>query len=134
MKETSKGKNDGVYGPRERGPAVQCELSAAELGLAAPVPTGGNLVGALRISNGWPIFSLAIKSTQAGVASLQRYIDQAGTIVIGAAVTANLTANTAATLNLTNDGVPFQAFKITVSNTGGTDATLSSVLGLLQSH
>jgi hypothetical protein len=120
----------GVGG--EIGPALQCLQSAAQLGLNANVPATGNLPGAIVVSNGWKLFSVGLKSTQAGNLSIQRFLDLAGTVPQGAAVTAALTANTAAYATVGTDGLPFASVQVTVSNSGGSAATLSAVQGLFQ--
>jgi hypothetical protein len=120
----------GVGG--ELGPALQCIQSAAQLGLNASVPASGNLAGSVIVSNGWKLFSVGLKSTQAGQISVQRFLDLAGTVPQGAAVTAALTANTAAYATVGTDGLPFASVQVTVSNSGASVATLSSVQGLFQ--
>ena len=52
------------------------------------------------------------------------------TVKQGAALTVALTANTAQVCNIT-DGNPFASFTVTISNTGGSTATLSN-LAILQ--
>lgn len=120
----------GVGG--ELGPALQCPMNAAQLGLNASVPATGSLPGSVIVSNGWKLFSVGLKSTQAGQISIQRFLDVAGTVPQGAAVTAALTANTAAFATVGTDGLPFASVQVTVSNSGGSAATLSSVQGLFQ--
>ncbi|MBJ9663191.1 hypothetical protein [Burkholderia gladioli] len=120
----------GVGG--ELGPALQCLQSAAQLGLAGNVPANGNLAGLVLVSNGWKLFSVGLKSTQAGQISVQRFLDLAGTVPQGAAVTAALTANTAASATVGTDGLPFASVQVTVTNSSGSAATLSAVQGLFQ--
>jgi hypothetical protein len=116
----------------ELGPALQCFQGAAALGLNASVPASGNLPGNVIVSNGWKLFSVGLKSTQAGQISIQRFLDLAGTVPQGAAVTASLTANTAAYATVGTDGLPFASVQVTVSNSGASAATLSNVQGLFQ--
>lgn len=120
----------GVGG--ELGPALQCSQSAAQLGLNASVPATGGLPGSVIVSNGWKLFSVGLKSTQAGQISIQRFLDLAGTVPQGAAVTVALTANTAAYATVGTDGLPFASVQVTVTNSGGSAATLSNVQGLFQ--
>lgn len=68
--------------------------------------------------------------TQAGVLSIQRYIDSAGTIPIGAAITQTMTANTLATVAV-NDGLPAASWHAAIQNTSGSTGTLSQA-ALLQ--
>lgn len=120
----------GVGG--ELGPALQCLQSAAQLGFTGNVPANGNLAGLVLVSNGWKLFSVGLKSTQAGQISVQRFLDLAGTVPQGAAVTAALTANTAASATVGTDGLPFASVQVTVTNSSGSAATLSAVQGLFQ--
>jgi hypothetical protein len=128
---TQRTDNSGVGG--EPGPSLQWLMSATQLGLAAPVPATGQLQSAVLIANGWKLFSLGLKSSQAGQISIQRFLDLAGTVPQGAAVTATLTAATAAFATVGTDGLPFASFQVSVTNTSGTPATLSNLQGLLQS-
>ncbi|WP_234775181.1 hypothetical protein [Paraburkholderia tropica] len=120
----------GVGG--ELGPALQCLQAAAQLGLNASVPASGSLAGTVLVSNGWKLFSVGLKSTQAGQISIQRFLDLAGTVPQGAAVTAALTANTAGSATVGTDGLPFASVQATVTNSGTSAATLSGVQGLFQ--
>ncbi len=120
----------GVGG--ELGPALQCLQSAAQLGLNASVPASGSLSGNVIVSNGWKSFAVGLKSTQAGQISVQRFLDLAGTVPQGAAVTAALTANTAGYATVGTDGLPFASVQVTVTNSGASAATLSNVQGLFQ--
>lgn len=111
-----------THTPVDSGPLLQAFLDAADLGLTAPgtsplIPAGG-----------YPRMAIAAKSSAAGEISVQRYLDAAGTIPQGPALTQALTAGAAGVLNVT-DGLPFQAFTITI--TGG---TLSGVGCLMQSR
>jgi len=116
----------------ELGPALQCLQNATQLGLTGTVPASGNLQSSVLVSNGWKVFSVGLKSSQAGQLSIQRFLDLAGTVPQGAPVTAALTAGTAAYATVGTDGLPFASVQVTVSNSGGSAATLSSVQGLFQ--
>ncbi|MDR6381825.1 hypothetical protein [Paraburkholderia caribensis] len=130
---TTRADNTGLGG--EQGPSLQCPITAAQLGLAAQVPASGQLQSGILLSNGWKYFALGLKSTQAGAVTIQRFLDAAGTVAIGAPVTAALTANTAQTVSIgTADTLPFMSYQVTVTNTGGSPATLSNVAGLLQAN
>lgn len=131
VRATSVPDNAGTGG--ERAQTLQAPLTAAQLGLNAGVPANGSLVSPVLLSNGYLAFALGVTSTQAGGISIQRYLDAAGTIVQGAAITASLTANTAGVAIVTNDGKPFQSMIITITNSSGTPAALSKVIGLWQS-
>ncbi|MGC9237754.1 MAG: hypothetical protein ACP5GF_12785 [Thiomonas sp.] len=115
----------------DNGPKLQKLLTASELGLSTSVAASGSNASNVIQSNGYGAFAVAVTSTQAGTISVQRYLDPAGTIPQGAALTASLTANTAAVVNAT-DGAPFGSFVVTVTNSGSSAATLSNVGALLQ--
>ncbi len=117
----------------ERGQALQCEQTLAQLGLLTSVPATGNITSGVIASNGWLAFSLGLTSSQAGSISIQRYLDLAGTVAQGAAITASLTAATAAVCNVANDGKPWASMIITVANSSGTIATITLAAGLWQS-
>ncbi|WGS53574.1 hypothetical protein LFL96_21185 [Paraburkholderia sp. D15] len=125
-------RNDLSGAGGELGPALQCLQTPTQLGLTGTVPSAGNLIGTTLVSNGWKLFSVGLKSTQAGQISIQRFLDLAGAVPQGAAVTATITANTAAYATVGTDGLPFASVQVTVSNTGGAAATLSNVQGLFQ--
>jgi len=68
--------------------------------------------------------------TQTGVLSIQRYIDLAGTIPIGAAITQAMSAATLATVSV-NDGLPAASWQVSIQNTSGALGTLTNA-ALLQ--
>lgn len=108
--------------PADTGPLVQAYLSGAQLGLTAPGTSG------LIQAGGYPKIAVGAQSSTAGSVSVQRYIDQAGTVPQGVALTQALSAGVAGVLNVT-DGLPFQSFIVTI--TGG---TLSNVGCLFSSR
>lgn len=110
------------HAPTDAGPLLQAYLSATQLGLTAPGTT------ALLYAGGYPKLAIGATSSATGSISVQRYLDAAGQIPQGAALTQSLSAGVAGVLNV-NDGLPFQTFTITIS--GG---TLSNVGCLLQSR
>jgi hypothetical protein len=118
----------------ERGPVQQVLLTATGMGLAVSVLASANVVSALLQMNGWQRFTVGLTSSQAGTLSVQRYLDIAGTIPQGAAVTAALTAATAAVVNAGSDLAPCASVQVTVSNSSGsTTANLTLVGAILQS-
>lgn len=119
MLETSQGI---THTPVDSGPLVQAYLTGSQLGLAAPGTT------ALLLAGGYPKIAIGATSSSTGSISVQRYIDAAGLIPQGAALTQALTAATPGVLNIT-DGLPFQSFTITIA--GG---TLSNVGCLFSSR
>lgn len=126
--------HEDVHVPYDVGPTVQFGFpTATSIGLATAVGASGSVQSNLILSNGYKSFAFAVTSTQAGSVSVQRYLDQAGSIPQGAALTVSLTANNQGIVNAT-DGVPFQSLKITVNNTAGSAATLSNPYLLLQAN
>ncbi|QEH36512.1 hypothetical protein OJF2_50960 [Aquisphaera giovannonii] len=113
------------------GGAMQTLVPASVHGLPATIAAGNHATSNLILSDGLQIGAVGVTSTQTGLISVQRYLDDAGTIKQGAALTQALTANTAAVLNIT-DGNPFASFTVDISNTGGSQATLSNLGILLQ--
>lgn len=111
-----------VHTPVDSGPLVQAFLTAAQLGLTSPGTSP------LMSSGGYPRIAVGATSSATGSISVQRYLDAAGTIPQGPALTQALSAATAGVLNV-SDGAPFQTFTVTI--TGG---TLSNVGALLQSR
>ena len=116
--------------PFSPGQHVQTEVPAAVHGIVTPVPGNGNSVSNVIESYGYPGLTVGVTSDQAGQISVQRYADRAGTIPVGAAVTASLTANTAASASVA-DGKPFQSFTVTISDSSGTPANLTGLIILL---
>jgi hypothetical protein len=125
---TSLGEYDA---PHSVGPALQYYVPQALSEMASAIPANGSISSIVLPSDGFKIMAVGAQSANAGVLSVQRYIDAAGTIPQGPAVTTSLTAATASVLNVT-DGAPFQSFKITITNTGGSVATVSGFGILLQ--
>jgi len=122
-----------VHTPVDIGQVLQKALSPAAINLSTSVPAGQNVTSQVILSNGYKALAFACTSSQNGSVSIQRYLDEAGTVAQGAALTASLTAATAAVLN-NSDNDPFQSMVITVSNSGGSAATLTNTLLLLQSN
>jgi hypothetical protein len=101
--------------------------------LPISVPASGNVNSGVITNCGYKNFTFALTSTQAGSVSIQRYVDQAGTIPVGAAITGSVTANTATDIHST-DSIPYQSMIITVNNSSGSIATLSNCALLLQAN
>lgn len=116
----------------EAGSAFQYQVPAPAHALASTVAASGNTASPVLPSGGYQKLSVGATSTQTGQIQIQRYLDVAGTIAQGAAITASLTAGVAAVANV-NDGLPFQSFKVTITNTGASAATLTNVIVLQQS-
>ena len=113
------------------GPAAQLVVPAAQLGLAASVPASGSIQSDVIPGDGFKVIAVGVTSAEAGAVDVQRYLDLAGTIPQGAALTGTLVAGTGVVVNAT-DGLPFGSFRITVTNTTETAAALTGVIVLLQ--
>lgn len=122
-----------VHTPYDVGQVLQVLLDTTTLGLATTVPANDSVVSEVIIANGYKAIAFACTSSQTGSVSIQRYLDQAGTIPQGAALTVSLTSSTAAVLN-NSDNHPFQSLQITVANSTGSDATLTNCALLFQSN
>lgn len=77
------------------------------------------------IPAGYGAISAGLTSSQAGVLSIQRYADSGGLIPIGAAISANLSANTAQWVDV-SDGVPYLFFQVSATNSGGSTANVTN--------
>lgn len=122
----------GVNAISDQGSAVQVfkAANAPDVALTlTPVPNGGNVQSLAVRSCGFKSGAVSLQSTQPGAINVQRYLDEAGTIPVGAVITAALVAATQNWVTW-NDGVAFGSFKITVTNTGVAPGTIS-IFGLL---
>lgn len=79
-----------------------------------------------------PGVSVGVVSSQGGTLTVQRYLDLAKALPVGAAATATITANVAAVVSV-NDGVPYQCVDVTVSNSSGTTAATISAFAIIAS-
>lgn len=120
MLETSQ---ENAHVEFDQGPLGQVFLTAAQLGLATPGTSP------LIQSGGYPKFAVGATNSVTGSIVVQRYLDAAGTIPQGAALTQALTAATAGVLNVT-DGLPFLSFTVQITGAG----TLTNVGLLMQSE
>lgn len=126
------GQNE-VHTAVDMGQTLQVVILPADMVLATSIDANGSVVSNLLFLNGYKAFSFGCNSSQNGTVSVQRYLDAAGLIPQGAALTVSLTGGTAAVLN-NSDNHPYQSMQITVSNSAGSAATLTNTLLLLQSN
>src|SRR5260221_3563652 len=80
------------YAPTAVGPALQYQLTPADHGLPASVVAGATANSLIVPSDGFALVAAGVTASQAGQLGLQLYLDAAGTLPQGAAVTAALTA------------------------------------------
>lgn len=92
----------------------------------ATIAGGGNWNSGIIPANGARSVAVSAELSQAGTLTLQRYIDAAGTIAIGAAIVQALSANVVGTV-AANDGLPFSSFSVVVANSSGSVGNLTNV-------
>lgn len=119
------------------GPVTQIDLSTYDkLKADGSLPTQGTIAAAGNYlsqaipANGMKAIGVGCKSTQTGAINIQRYLDLAGQVPVGAVITAALVAGTSNWATV-NDGVPFQSFTFQITNTGGGAATITNFAVLL---
>lgn len=120
------------------GPATQADLSAwAGLSAAGPpgatIGAGGNFTSLPIQVSGFKSIAVGVKLSQAGTITIQRFMDRAGTVPIGALISSTLVANTSNWATV-NDGIPFQSFVFVISNTSGSVGNVSLFSALVQSY
>jgi hypothetical protein len=121
-----------VPSPVGIGPKMRVTVPASVIALAASVPESGNVTSGIIDSTGFQNLTVGLISSQAGELTVQRYADTAGLIPVGAAITASLSAATAAAV-YANDDIPWQSFTINVTNTSGsTAANITDLTVVLQ--
>jgi hypothetical protein len=108
--------------------AMGGKLEAVPLSLSdIPVIThaAGNYTSPVIVADGLYNIVVGVKSNRAGAINVQRYIDEAGQVPIGAADTAPLTADTLAVLSI-SDGKAIGSYTVQITNTDGSlDATIA---------
>lgn len=96
-----------------------------------PVPTtiagGGNWASGIIPGAGYNKLATTAQLSQAGTLTIQRYVNAAGTIPIGAAIVQALSANTLGYAAV-NDGLPFASWQVTIANTSGSVGNLTNVV------
>lgn len=113
----------------DTGPRLQVFYSDAQAGIAPSVAAGGNTLSPVISTNGYTRIACGVTSSQGGTLVIQRYVDDAGTVPQGPALSVTLAAGVANVLNVI-DGNPFSSFTVEVTNSGSASATLSN-FGLL---
>lgn len=127
--------NTQYWEPVATGPVAQVDLTTSTELSTNPPTTGtiaasGNYTSNVIPSDGFKAIGVGCTSNQTGNLQIQRYLDKAGLVPVGALVTAALTASTPQWATV-NDGAPFQSFKIIISNTGASAATITNFALLL---
>jgi hypothetical protein len=98
---------------------LPAQLNASQTLTSNPVVTGGLTRGAV-----------GIQSDHAATLNVQRYIDAAGLVPIGAVITVALVANAPNAVSW-NDGIPCGSVTVQVANSAGAVANLTNLTLLL---
>ena len=116
------------------GEVLQVPLSPAQIGLSTSIPANSSVTSNVIITNGFKVFAFGTTCSTAGVISIQRYLDEAGTIPQGTVLTSSLVGTTPMILNCI-DGYPFQSLTVKIQNMSMTTiGTLTNTLLLLQAQ
>jgi len=119
------------YAPFARTSEQQAPVPQSAHNLPASIAASGSAQTSLIVTEGFTLISAGITASQNGTLSIQRYLDAAGTVPQGAAVSVVITASTAANLDVL-DGKPFASFKLTVTNASGSVSNITAFALLLQ--
>lgn len=103
-------------------------MTVLPLTIAGP----GSYVSGVIAANGFKTIAVGATLSQTGTITIQRYLDAAGLIPVGAAITAALVA---ATPNwaVSTDSTPFLSFQVTIANTSGSLGNLTNTAIVLGS-
>ena len=123
---------EDAIAPTGQGPATHYVVPSSVHSIAAAIAGSGSTSSAVIPSAGFTGIAAAVTSSQAGTLAIQRYLDTAGTIVQGAALSVNLLAATPNVVNVLADGLPFQSYVVTITNSSGSTANLTGVFVLMQ--
>ena len=101
--------------------------------ISAPgtIAASGTFTSALILTDGLTHLAASAQLTNAGTLVVTRYLDQGGSISVGAPIIQALTANTLSVLD-NNDGKLFQSVTYGVVNGGGSAGTLTNGALVLQ--
>lgn len=128
MPFVSSQQTSGYWEPGAYGPV--CQLYPTNVAPPATIAAAGTYDSGILCADGFKAMAAGVKSTQAGTMAIQRYLDAAGNVPQGAPVSIALSANTQTVLNIT-DNLPFAYYRLTISNPGGSVATISNFALLL---
>jgi hypothetical protein len=131
-----------AYAASQLGPASQHIVPATATGEATQ---GHGLPGTVNATStvtsnvikayGFTLIGAGCTLSQAGAIKIQLYLDDAGTIPMGAAVSQTLAAGVANAVQTTAGGpAPFRSFTVAIQNTSGSSATITNPVILCQSR
>lgn len=102
-------------------------VPSASIGLVTPVPATTQHNSKVILTGGLNKGSAGLASSQAGTLSVQRYVDPAGLVPLGAALTVAVVANTPVSVGW-SDGLPSSSIVMSFNNTSGSAANLTDVV------
>lgn len=109
----------------------QAPVPATIHNLPASIAASSQVQSSLIVTEGFSLIAAGVTASQAGVMSVQRYLDAGGTVIQGSAVQVVLNANVPANLDVL-DGLVFASCKLTITNTSGSPSNLTNFALLLQ--
>ena len=114
------------------GRQAQIAFDAVDHGLPSSVASTVTFKSSVMFAQGMKSISIGVSNTQAGMVSIQRYVDSQGQSPVGAAIQGTLIAAVPLAIG-TNDLTPFSSFQISILNSGLVSSTLSgiSIMGAL---
>jgi hypothetical protein len=126
------------FQPFATGPMAQADIStwsglSAAGAPGATIAGGGNYTSLPIACPGWKNIAVGCRLSQTGTITIQRYLDKAGQVPVGAPITASLVANTSNWATV-NDGLPFQSFTFIIANTSGSLGNLDRFAAVVQAN
>ena len=123
----------GDQGPQVNpGGAMQVLVPASVHNLPSTISAGNHVTSNLILSDGMEIGAVGVTSTQGGMITVQRYLDDAGTIKQGAALAQAIRRQLCCDPGDYGRQSFLRSFTVDISNTGLSTATLSNLGILLQ--
>jgi hypothetical protein len=119
------------YAPYANWSIRQAPVPQSVHNVPASIAASSQVQSNLIATEGFSQIAVGVTASQAGTLSVQRYLDAGGTVVQGAALQTALVAGTAANLDIM-DGKLFAAFRVTLTNSGGSTSNLTNFALLLQ--
>ena len=116
--------NAAFYEPHAIGPVMQTNPNPPTA-VPETIAADGTYDVGLMNSDGYKVLAVGATLSQPGSIVVQRYIDLAGQVAQGSALTAALTAAEPGVVNAT-DNAPFASFNVLIVNSGSVAAELSN--------
>jgi hypothetical protein len=112
------------------GPGWLKETSPPAAPFPAVIAANGSWSSGVLPLLGYSGISASVTSNESGAISIQRYLDRAGSIKVGTAVSQAITAGTPATVSV-NDGLPALYFQVTITNGSGSSSAATSGIAII---